>query len=317
MKVSQLLLFSSIYAVAFSALVIGAETDQFSRRNEILKDSAALLNAKANKAITVSIERTNLKGQSCNEVALYKELREFFNNHVQGELTKDVLTDVNIEKRALEFEESVYRDWTPWDGAGMGISFLSKSTMSGVMRVGEQTIGTDKLEHMFGQGFQYFKRNYLSGKGEIKAVKNGIAKEKIYLGGSKLGNGVFSYGDLSANFNGMRMWNHMLQLHDDVLGKDHNIGPYIECVNDKWTQIKEIDFTNYIDDSMDESINCSKFPTQHTADKFEDRLRIMGLTCPVDRSRLLNMKAKYRQMSRWIINLDGPGKFKYFSEFRN
>jgi hypothetical protein len=170
---------------------------------------------------------------------------------------------------------------------------------------------------MFGQGFQYFKQNYLEGKGEIKAVSTGIFKEKFTLGGSKYGNGVFSYGDLSANFNGMRMWNHMLQKRDDILGADRNLGPYIECVNDQWTQVKKIDFTNYVDDSMDEAINCSKFPSQHTADKFEDRLRIMGLSCPIDQSRLQNMHAKYRQMAKWIINLDGPGKVKYFSEFKN
>lgn len=196
--------------------------------------------------------------------------------------------------------------------------FASKGiTMSGVMRVGDQTIGTDKLEHMFGQGFNYFTKNYLKGKGEIKAVKGGIFGEKFFLGGNKIGNGVFSYGDLGANFNGMRFWNHVLQKRDDVLGVDHNIGPYIACENNKWVQVKELDFTDYIDDSMDESINCAKFPTEKTAQRFKDRLTKMGMVCPMDTGRRDAMVVKYRQMAKWIINTDGPGKLKYTGEFKN
>lgn len=302
-----------------SGLSYGAEVDQFTRRDEPLKDSRELLNTKANIAITKSIKLANDKNQGCLEEPLYAELREYFANHFKGELTKDVLSDPNIEKRIVNLPDSVYQDWSTWDGIGMGFSLFSKKglTMSGVMRVGDQTIGTDKLEHMFGQGFNYFKKNYLKNKGEVSAVKKGIFGEKFLLGGNKIGNGVFSYGDLGANFNGMRMWNHMLQLRDDVLGADRNIGPYIACENDQWVQVKQIDFADYIDDSMDEAINCAKFPTQKTADKFADRLRIMGMSCPMDQRKVDDLVVKYRQMSKWIINTDGVAKVKYTGEFKN
>lgn len=56
---------------------------------------------------------------------------------------------------------------------------------------------------------------------------NGAKIELIVLGGNRFQTGVFSYGDLSAEFNGMRFWNHMLQLRDDILGSEQNLAPIL------------------------------------------------------------------------------------------
>lgn len=296
-----------------------SEVDQFTYRGQSLNDSSELLNKKSNAAVKAALKIANANGNGCEEKELYRALTLYFNNHVQGKLTKDVLTDDNITKRTIELQDSVYQDWTMWDGIGMGSKSLSKKavTMSGEIRVGDHFIGVDKLEHMWGQGYAYFTNNYLKDKGEIKTVKIGAGKEKIILGGNKFGNGVFSYGDLSANFNGMRFWNHMLLKHDDVLGADRNIGPYIACTNDKWSQVEEIDFKNYIDDSMDEGINCSKFPTEKTAEKFTDRLKQMGQACPADIQKRDDMIVKYRQMAKWMVNERGNEAVSYTHEFKN
>ena len=313
--------YSKIVLTGFFALsqysAMGAEVDQFTQRDETLTDSASLINQKANAAILAAVKNANNKNKGCDEKILYKELKGYYSNHLSGKLIKDILKDKNIDQRNVPIQQSVYQDWNAWDGVGMGIKFISKTgdTMSGVMRVGDQYVGVDKMEHMFGQGFKYFRKNYLEGKGEISAAKSGTFREKFFLGGNKIGNGVFSYGDLSANFNGMRMWNHMLQKNDDILGVDHNVGPYISCVDNKWSQVKDIDFKYYLDDSMDESINCSKFPTDKTANKFANRLKIMGMTCPMDQSKLDDMVIKYRQMSKWIINTKGIDKVKYLGKF--
>jgi hypothetical protein len=306
------------FALLFQMSSYGAETDQFTRRDEFLSDSAELINFKANQSILSAIKVANEKHVGCAEEDLYKELRKYFANHISGKFTIDVLNDSNVEKRMVSVEDSVYRDWKVWDGIGIGLKALTESTISGVVRVGDKSVGVDKFEHMFGQGFDYFTTNYLERKGPLKAMKMGIFLEKFLLGGLKLENGIFSYGDLSANFNGMRMWNHMLQLRPDVLGDDFNIGPYIVCRgNGHWEQVKKIDFRNYIDDAMDESINCSKFASQKTADKFTDRLSLMGMTCPMDKVRLDRAAIKYGEFAKWLINKDGSGKIKYFGEFKN
>lgn len=317
MKFSKLILISALTFVQLSAMA--AEVDQFTRRDEPLADSSDLVNAYANKAVIQSIKHANAKGLGCREEELYKELKVYFANHTKGKLVIDIIENPIYSKRHIEVKNSVFQDWTIWDGAGLGLTMMASNgvTMSDVIRIGDQEVGVDKFEHMFGQGFNYFKKNYLKEKGEVAAVKKGIFGEKFLLGGQKIGNGVFSYGDLGANFNGMRFWNHMLQRRDDVLGADYNIGPYISCVNDKWVKASDIDFRNYIDSSMDESINCSKYPSDNTVKKFKRRLKIMGVTCPMSQQKLDDAHAKYRHMAKWIINMDGPGEVKYFREFKN
>jgi hypothetical protein len=317
MKFSKLILISFLSLLQVSAM--GAEVDQFTRSDEFLADSSALLNINANQSISQAIKLANAEGKGCREEVLYDELKEYFANHTKGKFVIDLIENPAYSKRHIEVKDSIFQDWTIWDGVGLGFTMLSSNgvTMSDIIRVGDEEVGVDKFEHMFGQGFKYFNKNYLQDKGEIDAVKQGIFREKFLLGGQKIGNGVFSYGDLSANFNGMRFWNHVLQKHNDVLGADRNLGPYVSCVNDKWVKAKEIDFRNYIDSSLNESINCSKYPSGNTLKKLKNRLKIMGVTCPMNQQKLDDVHVKYRQMAKWIINMDGPGEVKYFREFKN
>lgn len=317
MTISKLILISSFVLIQFSAM--GAEVDQFSRTGEVLEDSSGLVNQFANKGISQAIRLANAEGQGCEEKKLYEQLQVYFANHTKGKLVIDIIENPIYSKRHIEVKDSVFQDWSIWDGVGLGLTMMASNgvTMSDIIRIGDKEVGVDKFEHMFGQGFNYFKNNYLKDNGEYSSVKKGIFREKFFLGGQKIGNGVFSYGDLSANFNGMRFWNHMLQKREDVLGADYNIGPYISCVNDKWVKAKDLDFTNYIDDSMNESINCSKYPSGNTLKKFKNRLKIMGVTCPMNQQKLDDVHVKYRQMAKWLINMDGPGEVKYFREFKN
>ncbi len=308
-----------IFAFAAAVSVIASETDGFTNRQSSLEDSSVIINEYTNKYVAQALNDLNQAQASCNEEALYKELRKYFANHMNGILVKDILNNVDIPKRPVVMSESVYSDWSAWDGLGMGVTFIARSgiTISPILNFNNVIIGADKFEHFFGQGFAYFTANYLKKKGTTKAIKGGVVREKIFLGGNKIGNGVFSYGDLSANFNGMRFWNHILQKHDDVMGVEHNLGPYIECEKNKWVQVKKIDFTDYIDSSMDESINCSKFPSGSTVEKFKNSVAEMGLTCPVDKAKLDEMVVKYGPLSKWIINQNGNDVIHYFGEFKN
>ena len=257
-----------------------------------------------------------MDGVGCNEEQLYKELRKAFANHKNGELTIHMLHDKDFPRSVIGLRESVYADWTSWDGYLLGRPAAAKSPLAlgPLVNIDGIRVGTDKFEHIFGRGFMYFKRHYLRGHSLKRVFKYGIRGEKTLFGGNKLATGVFSYADLSANFNGMRFWNHMLQLRDDVMGDNH--GPYISCQNDKYVQVKEIDFRHYIDESMDESINCSKFATKKTMRKFMSRVEALGYTCPMSADTLEEMRQKYGQFSHWIINEEGPDDVSYFGEFR-
>jgi hypothetical protein len=314
MKLQSLILLNLFTCFANT---FAAETDQFTRRSEPLEDSSTIINKKANISIQEALKQANLKNDGCRQDELYAELRKYFANHMSGKLTIDILTDKKLPRRDISLSESVYGTWSPWDGMGLGLFLKKKANvvMSPVVNIGGHTIGTDKFEHMFGQGFYYFTQGYLKGEGVVKAVKSGAFREKFMLGGTRIGNGVYSYGDLSANFNGMRFWNHMLQKYPDPLGSEHDIGPYIACEKNRWVQVKQVDFAYYVDPSMDEGINCSKFPGQKTVNKFVRKVEARGLSCPVDPKLLEEMVIKYKHMAKWMINQEGSGKIKYTGEF--
>ena len=226
----------------------------------------------------------------------------------------------------------------PWISAGflLGRRGAAKSplALSPLIKIGDVVIGVDKLEHMFGMGQRYFKGHYLDGKPLVSVLKGGIFKEKTFLGGNMLATGVFSYADLSANFNGMRFWNHMLQKKDDVLGAQHNAGPYLTCQAGKWTANAErpIDLRTYVDATMQESINCSKFATAAGARKFHEGLASMQaksgariFSCPENPGLLDDTARKYEvevagdnsghTLDHWFINREGNGRVSYFNEF--
>ena len=79
--------------------------------------------------------------------------------------------------------------------------------------------------------------------------------------------------------------------------------------------VKEIDFKHYIDESMDESINCSKFASKRSAKKYKTRIESMGYTCPMDQATFEAMKTKYTKFAKWILNDEGIEDVSYFNEF--
>ncbi len=302
-----------------------AEVDQFTRRNEPLSDSVEVINQKANEYLATAIDDLNRDSKGCQEEKLYPELKKYFANHTKGKLVVFALNDNSVEKRRIPKNESIYADWnflTGWVLATQ-LNFLDNLALMPSIRIGETQIGVDKLEHFFGTGFKYFSSHYLKGKTYEETLYNGAKIELIVLGGNRFQTGVFSYGDLSAEFNGMRFWNHMLQLRDDILGSEQNLGPYIVCQDKKWIKVKDLDFRNYIDNSMDEAINCSTFPTERSILKYHARLEKLtrnsregtNFTCPIDPQALIDLQNKYGNYSKWIINKDGPRKTDFSKDF--
>ncbi len=318
----KLIPFLILFNTSFSAR--GAEVDQFTKRNEQLNDSSEIINSKANEFIDTAIASLN-QSSRCNEKELYVELRKYFANHSKGKLTIFALHDESIDRRTIKIKDSIFRDWGIFDGQILGKKSANSSplALSPLIRMGETTIGIDKFEHMFGRGFSYFKNFYLKDKSIKKTLNSGVFGEKTLYGGNKLATGVFSYADLAANFNGMRFWNHILQLREDLI--NDNYGPIIKCQNNKWVKVKNLDFTHYIDESMDEAINCSKFPTKKTAQKYENAVKETILKeqiaftnkegCPLEKNSFINLKEKYGDITRFIINQTDDRVLSYFNEF--
>jgi hypothetical protein len=319
--------------------VFAAEADHYTERYSALEDASELINAKANSMLQQGINKVNKK-TSCNsskasEKELYSVLRTYFGNHSKGELSKYLLKTKDVPKRTLKLKDSIYGEWSILNGYLLGKKSAANSplALAPMVYIGNQLIGIDKLEHMFGMGYIYFKNHHIKGKSLKTVLKRGIILEKTTLGGNVIATGVFAYADLAANFNGMRFWNHMLQKREDVLGEKYNAGPYVSCNQGKWQVTeKKIDFKNYVDKSMDESINCSKFATKNGLRKFKGSLKRLNKeivnsehACPMVAQDLVDLRMKYniiidsdrkkRPISHWIINEEGSGKVSYFNEF--
>ena len=285
----------SLFLLVSGVNLFAAETDDFTFRNEKLADMSGVINEKANLFLKEAVELTNAQG-SCDEKKLYSNLETYFANHTKGKLTQYILESDEVVKHVFPISESVYKEWSITDGFLLGRDKEAQSALAfaPLVRIGEETIGSDKFEHMFGMGLDYFTAHYLKGKGMTRVLKSGALEETVILGGTSLTTGIFAYGDLSANFNGMRFWNHVLQKKTDILGAHYNVGPFVKCEGTTFVTVRPIDFRNYVDASMNESVNCSHFATRAGLRKFKASLKRLGnLTCPLDPELNREMQKKY------------------------
>ncbi|EQC44481.1 hypothetical protein M899_2347 [Bacteriovorax sp. BSW11_IV] len=295
----------------------GAEIDQFSVKDQKVDDSRAYINAKINEYVELTLEQLHADNVKCNDKKLYKGLRKYLHNHVFGEITDYIENDKAIEKIFLTPNESIYREWTMWDGFVLGRPGAEKSklAMSPLININNTYIGVDKIEHLFERGFAYFEDHYLNGDEIEDVLLTGVYTEKVIFGGKKWGTGVFSYADLAANFNGLRFWNNILGKNRDLLAED--IGPYIKCVDSKWKQVKQIDIAHYIDDAQDESINCSTYASEGSTKKIKKALKDLNIkSCPIAPEKFQSLKKKYGYYGSFILNSDGVGLAKSMDQWR-
>ncbi len=316
-----------------------AEADHFTVDEAQVADVTAEVNELANDGLARVIDELNASG-SCDggresDELLYDRLTDIFSNHKKGQLVQ-AITGGSIPRTVIPLKSSVYSEWSIFNGFLLGRRGAGKSQLAlfPLVKIGDTVVGADKLEHMFGMGLRYYKKHYFEGRPLVSVLKNGIFREKTFLGGNMLATGVFSYADLSANFNGMRFWNHMLQRQDDVLGPQHNAGPYLFCRAGKWVKNEErpIDLRTYVDPTMQESMNCSKFATEGGLEKFRTALAALQTrdasrvyTCPENPGLLDEAARKYEveikddgrgsTVDHWIINREGNGRVSYFNEF--
>ena len=103
-------------------------------------------------------------------------------------------------------------------GAGLGIGLawwtgrtaINPSVVIESASSGRVAIGTDKLGHFFAQGYEYFEKAVLEGKGVDAAVAYGKSTEEGKYG---LGTtGVYSYADLEANKAGYNFYKQFNRL---------------------------------------------------------------------------------------------------------
>ncbi len=303
----------TIVTMLFSSSVQAVEVDHFSTytANASLANSRQQLNFSINNRITQILNQ--LDG-GCNEKHLYKKLGRHFKNgfNLGTWLRKEVIFNNQLDMTSYTFKESIYKNLIPLKFIKIiGVPLhLFQPFLAQILRIENVYLGTDKLGHLLGSGFKYFKRHHLKDKPLEQTLMLGWQNEHGFTGSSTTK--IISYADMLANFNGMRFYNHVLQKEDDILGE--NLGPYVTCQNSRWIQVKTIDLGNYIDHGLDESINCSRFSKKKNRVKVQENIRRtleeQGIpfetTCPLaEEEVLLWLEEKYGALSPYLLNFQG------------
>lgn len=126
-------------------------------------------------------------------------------------------------------------------------------------------MGTDKIDHFFRQGWEYFaviKKKEAKGADASRAiaaaVRHGVKQEHTYFG--TLASGVYSNADLAANYAGMKFY---LNFRQPVRIGDRELPPLFEKTADGWRLRAGVDrdrlLEPYLSNHLDESLNPSRY----------------------------------------------------------
>lgn len=232
------------------AMAYAAETDQYLVWDKELADSSAPLNRYLDDQIHLFLDERNGEEEECSCEELAHDLFKYlFRGLYSSRLRKFIFESPEIERYPgpsvsynQHYNMSIYR----------GRSFPVVLPMARTMRVGDVYFGMDKIGHVFGFGRRYYDR-YLrltrDGKEHEEAmgivISRGIAYEQSVVG--KLVDGIFSHGDMEANYQGMRM----------ALDFCRGDAPYFGRRDEQWVLARPLDIREYITPEFDESYNPS------------------------------------------------------------
>lgn len=269
-----------VLAILAAAIVAGiatparsAETDNFTGRyHELaaLEDSTLVLDDFINQKLAEAVAAANTQG-SCNTQALYENVWNRVGHNPISETENFAERSPLVHSYLVPFKEGIYGtvptfldEKRPPRVADL---FILSGWFAGSIRLNHQIIGTDKLGHFFGQGWEYFQTGSLK-----EALALGIHDEEGLDG--YIGSGVYSYGDLSANFEGLRFWKSLLG----------GSNAYIECKSGEFIQRRRFTWQEYVTPAWDEALNCSKYATPEMTNAVQGQLAQMRMQCPAEPS---------------------------------
>jgi hypothetical protein len=232
------------------------ETDQYFAIDKSPRDSLSVLNEKVNRELLGAVDLVNRRGSwdhdSCEDVAqrIYQRFRISGLHKIElwAEQTPRIERVPSDEEHGrFKNKDSIYRNSRLWD---WGLTFGVKATFN----VAGVHLGADKLSHFFQTGWKYNKRYrefMQEGVPEREAlerlVRYGVKTESGSLG---LGaTGVFSFGDLEANYQGFLFYRSLCQ-------DEH---PRLLKTPEGWRLTRPFDWREYVSPRFDETYNNSAF----------------------------------------------------------
>lgn len=267
-----------IIACFFGAIqgLYAEETDQFTLPSTALYDQGPDASAKLYAVLEQIVHDTNSKISQYSTSHSKHAIRQ-----LQSLLKGDDFADTLYKRTGPGYPRWLrdnrvydsklpryYKELRPWKTVYWLVFSQSPFSLIGLaptINMYNHYFGTDKLGHFFMQGHTYYtiynyfiKHNKTAQQAHDLMILYGQFLEQTYLG--TLINGVYSNGDLSANYAG---WKFYLNLtHTVVIGK-HKVSPILILHNQQWSFSPRITKSNllkpYISDNLNEALNPCRY----------------------------------------------------------
>ncbi len=295
--------------LAFPPTVRGAEIDSVTARSAKLHNSVRGMNSRINASLRAGVARANERERGCDEADLYRQLRKAIVSPFIGHLlAEDLNAAEDLDSRRVRFKASIYRDLGVFDALSVHLRDLSA-----VIRLDDHLVGVDKFGHFFVEGWKYFEIAYLDGKGIDAALAWGERAERTYFG--LYTTGIYSYADLTLNFEGMRFWLRVLGQAPDPLEKGRRFNrPYVTCGKRFWTRKpywrvkRRFRVQHYLSGAWDEAKNCCSYRNPEIAALIRRRVEAEEVadsenyTCPVDPNACVNARERYGARAQRLLH---------------
>jgi hypothetical protein len=241
-----------------AALVIAdanaLETDQYYTWGLPLADATSALNGKINLEITRALQATQVPhpGQPPTCQAIAQELRGRLHFVILQPIEVWVTHSPLLPRLPATPEEELSFRRTNLNGNHGPFDFGRWIPDSPTVEVNGVRFGTDKISHFFSSGWRYHqkylaarKRGLSDSQAIDEAVEWGVLEERTTNG--LLTDGVFSLGDLEANFAGMRFY----------LGLCDGPDPLLTLDGGQFKVRRPFDWRDYVTPGWDESFHVS------------------------------------------------------------
>jgi hypothetical protein len=195
----------------------------------------------------------------------------------------------------LQDPENIYSESDDVMHTTIGAMFAGVSWLccSPNVSISGHQVGLDKVGHFFENGYDLYLTQKKQG---MKEALQFSRDEEEGTWGLWL-NGVKSYGDMAANYDGMRFWQWLLD------GVDGN-APAISCKKGIYTLNQEFHIEDYASDAWDEAINCSTFSDELAETVLPKILKnTNGKGCPIRLESCVALAKSYpREVAKEILH---------------
>jgi hypothetical protein len=284
-KIAAIFLCAVLLMQSFSARAF--ETDQYNLPAQPLADIGDEVTDYAREKIAKAIGKINaqiIKHQNCLEAnskksgcdSMEKERAELAGLRSEAALVRAVFkplgggippfTNSGTWMESHEFRAQPARFKTSFGKSIYHAAPLNYLTISETVRLYGVEFGTDKIAHLFQQGYTYYQtleraraKNLSPAEGVLKAVNWGKTSEKTYYGFWI--SGVYSNADLAANFAGMKFYENLTR---EIKIGEKTLPPLVVLKQGIWAFNENVNLRDallkpFISDHLNEALNPSVF----------------------------------------------------------